>query len=349
MELRDDDADIIVLMDETGVPPEAKEEIRSLLVDRIGMHQDEKYGTLAFFGSLDLLNNITEATVRVIERYQMDGKIFPALRRDVVDREFRDRLLRYAVFRMFWHVDEERSVILTYDINHKLGNRNAKRYYTLKRVAALKIFNSCYWIPEDKINIVSNAFLQFVTESRANPKRDKTGNVINYHYRIFRCYAIGSADGLKRWKDMQLGLLMEKITSLQARTREKTSYFSYVNVAWDAMDDDERSVALQRVKKLRYWKSEAINELRPYLNVHIHRMESMGIAHQMVTRTETAKVYNERGVSTVEEMRFNTNIEQGLARLMETINELHTAVHPFVVNAVRNARQRSVSSDQFGA
>lgn len=345
----EDDASILVLVDETGIPREDKEELTAQLTEVVGMNQDEKYGSLVFSGSLQLLNSITESIARTIENLQVEGKIFPALRRNMIDAEFRDALLQYSVFRRFWDVDEKRSTLLTYDINHKYGGRNARRYYALRSVGALKIFNSCYWIPETKIQIISTKFQRFVDESNANPLQDKSGNAIHYHYRVFRCYAVGSIEGLKRWRDMQLNLLLDTITSIHARTMSRQNYLRYIRRSWDAFDRDERMEKMKKAKKLRYWKNEAIAELRPYLDAHIKRMENMGIAHQVVTRDQTYETYDDDGNKVRDDVSFTLNIQEGLNRLTEALNNLHHDAHAFVTSVMIDERPPSqgVSAEDF--
>lgn len=360
MELRndEDDIDVLVLLNEFGLKTEDKGEIVDIMTNQIGMSLDEKFGTVAFSGRLELLNNITEGVMQLIDEYQLNGRLFPVLKRDTIDREFKDRLLRLALFRRYWEVDEEQSVILTYDINYKDGRRS-KRYYTLKKVGALKIFPSCYWIPERKMGFVANKFRQMVRESERNPNYDVNGNPVRYHFRIFRCYAIGNPEGLDRWRETQLKLFIDVVTSLYARTMGRFNYFQYVSHNYEFMDEEERERALRKVKKMRYWKKFAIDELKPYLGIHIQRLERMGIAHQEISVTQQFEIYDENGHSSREDVELTTNIERSLHQLTDALNELKESVYAFI-EGLRQEREREreeseeepeevtqVSSDQF--
>jgi len=329
--LADENADLLILVNEREIPRDDKLKIIEGFRDVIGMNLDEKFGTLAFSGNLDLLNKVSDQLVAFMNDFQVEGKIFPVLRKNVVDQQFRDNLLRYAVFRRFWKVDEERSVLLTYDINHKSG-RSTKKYYALQRAGALQIFPSCYWIPEEKIGIIANKFAQIVNESKNDPSLDKAGNPIPYHYRVFRCYAIGSPDGLKRWKDMQLVLFMDKINSLRARTLSKKNYLEYTVSAWRVLEEEEKTKTLKKVKRFRYWKNEAKKELRPYMNAHLQRMREMGISNQVVNDTAKADSYDENGERKRETIIFSITLEENLRELVDELQELHDNTYAFVIS-----------------
>lgn len=321
-----DDADVLVLIDEIGIPKDDKEVLISGFRDRIGMNFEERYGTLAFSGPIETFASITDAVAQFINQYQLVGKIFPVIRRETMNREFEDRLLRYAVFQRFWNVDNEQAVILTYDINHKDG-RSGKRYYALQQAGALKVFQSCYWIPEEKINFISRTFREIVEESRdqADNERD-----INYHFRVFKCYPIGSPQGLKRWKDLQLSLFMHKINTLLARTRGKASYFGYARTVYDALDEERQNKVFKKIKRMRYWKHTAKKELNPYREAHLRRMRNLGIATQSVSEEIHAKMYNTEGEVIDTHGTVTFTLEQAIERLDDALQNLHESVYEFV-------------------
>jgi len=330
-----DSADVLVLIDEIGIPRSDKEILISGFRDRIGMSFEERYGTLAFSGPLDTLASITDAVAEFINRYQLVGKIFPVIRRDTIDQEFKDNLLRYAVFQRFWQVEDEKAVILTYDISHKDG-RSGKRYYTLQDAGALKVFQSCYWIPEEKIEVVTRKFDELVEQSRSDStsRRD-----IEYHYRVFKCYPIGSPAGLKRWKDLQLSLFMNKVNTLLARTRGKSSFFAYARTAFDAVNDADRDDLFKKIKRMRYWKNVAKKELEPYRDAHLRRIRRMGIADQNVSEEVQVEIVNTGGEVVKTHSTVSHNIEQALTLLNDALQSLHEEVYEFV--GMINERNRA--------
>lgn len=351
--LTDENVDLLLLVNEREIPPEDKQKLIEGFRDEIGMSLDEKFGTLAFSGSLDLLDKFSDQLIIFMNDFQIEGKIFPVIRKNAIDQQFRDNLLRYSVFRRYWKVDEERSVILTYDINHKSG-RSTKKYYSLQHAGALQVFPSCYWIPEEKIGYIANKFEQIVQESVADPSRDKSGNPIPYHYRVFRCYAIGSPDGLKRWKDMQLVLFMEKINSLRSRTRAKYSYLNYVVVAWNALEEEEQEKTLKKVKRFRYWKNESQKELRPYMNAHYQRMREMGISNHIVEEEIKVDQYDHQGNKTKELITFSLTLEDNLQELNNELQVLHDDTYEFVLSLTESKEYpeeveevRKITSEDF--
>jgi hypothetical protein len=330
-----DDADVLVLIDEIGIPRSDKEVLITGFRDRIGMQFEERYGTLAFSGPIDVLASISDAVAEFINRYQLVGKIFPVIRRETIDQEFRDRLLRYAVFQRFWEVEDEKAVILTYDISHKQG-RSGKRYYTLQEVGALKVFQSCYWIPEERIEYVTRKFNELVMDSR---NRSENVREIDYHFRVFKCYPIGSPDGLKRWKDLQLSLFMNKMNTLLARTRGKASYFAYARTVFDVVPDAEREALFKKIKRMRYWKHVAKKELEPYRDAHLRRMRTMGIASQSVNEEVQVDMYNTEGEVIKTHETISHTIEQAMEELTNALQTLHEEVYDFI--AMINERNRA--------
>lgn len=329
------DADLLVLLDEKGIPREQKEIFINGFRDRMGMQFEEKYGTLAFAGPLEILGMVNDTIATYIDQYHLTGKIFPILRRESIDQEFKDRLLRYHVFQRFWQVEDEKAAILTYDINHKDG-RSGKRYYALQEVGALKIFQSCYWIPEEKIDFITRKFEELVTDSRENNDNQRE---INYHYRVFKGYPIGSPAGLKRWKDMQLSLFMNKINTLYARTRGKKSYFAYLRVVYDSLNQEEQEVILKKAKRMRYWKHTALKELDPYSDAHLRRLRNMGIANQEIREEIQIDAYNMEGDLVKHNDVVSATLEQALEQLKNNLQSLHEDVYNFLTMIAERTRR----------
>lgn len=340
-------ADILVLIDEIGIPRKDKKALIEGFRSSVGMSLDEKYGTLAFSGPLSVLGEVSDQVVEFINEYQLAGKIFPAIRRDVIDQEFRDRLLRYAVFERYWEVDEDRAVILTYDINHDDG-RSGKRYHTLQGVGALKIFQSCYWIPEEKANIVRREFGALVEESR---RERREASDVQYHFRVFRCYPIGSPEGLRRWKDLQLNLFLEKIKTLYERSRGKWNWFNYVRRAFPTLSEDDKARAMKKVKRMRYWKGRVGRELEPYREAHLRRMRGMGLAEKEVEEELVVDTYGDHGEKERTRRRISLTAEEALSRLGDLVDEMHEIVYAFIeeVEAARSEEEIPVTSDDLSA
>jgi hypothetical protein len=340
-------ADILVLIDESGVPRGDKKTLIRGFEDSIGMTLDERYGTLTFSGPLEVLERVSERVVDFINRYQMTGRIFPALRRETIDDEFKDRLLRYSVFQRFWEVNEERAVILTYDINHADG-RSGRRYHTLQKAGALKIFQSCYWIPKEKVEFVSREFSDLVEESRRAAGEESR---MRYHYRVLECYPVGSPEGLRRWKELQLTLFFDKIKSLYERTRGKWNWFAYISAAYAGLPRPESEAALKKAKRLRYWKGRVERELAPYRDAHLRRMRRMGVADKEVETELVVDGYGESGESREERRREALSVEDALGRLEDVTEGLHERVYEFVEEVESNrapAPPTPVSSGDFG-
>ena len=353
-----DDAEILILINEIGIPRDQKSNLIEGFTEKIGMTLDERFGTLAFSGNLSVLNSMTDAIVQFINEFQISGGIFPAIRRETIDREFRDNLLRYAIFQRYWRVEDERAVILTFDINH-LGGRAAKKHYALQRVGALKIYPSCYWIPEAKIDFIRDKFGEIVGESRESRTQEHSNRRIDYHYRVFRCYPIGSPEGLKRWKDLQLSIVLRKINSLYARTKGKYNFFRYARSSYPTLTYRESLPILRKIKKLKSWRQDALRELDPYKRSHLRRLRSMGINQQKMSDILEIQVYDPNGNDRDEggnllklEEEINLNIEEGIERLYDILSDLNGEVSEFlrtISEQQQDPNPTPITSDQFGS